>query len=122
MKNKTREIINYLEQKYKLEFETDWDQECYYKYVAINNLYIKDIMYELPEDLEDGFSEIGYYFNIFIETRYIDFYDDNGEHKLYFCYDDLEFDECINKIEDYLLKINYFKSINRDLKLEQLIG
>ena len=109
MKNKTREIINYLEQKYKLEFETDWDQECYYRY-------------ELPEDLEDGFSEIGYYFNIFIETRYIDFYDDNGEHKLYFCYDDLEFDECINKIEDYLLKINYFKSINRDLKLEQLIG
>ena len=107
MKNKTRDIINYLEQKYKLEFETDWDQECYYKC-------------ELLVEVDDK-EEIFYFFNLYVESRYIDFYDEDGGYKLYFCYDDLEYDDCINKIENYLLKINYFKSINRNLKLEQLL-
>jgi hypothetical protein len=92
-----------------------------------------DIMnYFMEKDIEptmESYDDLYYVFytdeveiKVYVEDYTIDIYfyegDDSG---LYFCYGELDIDESIKKLDDFLLKIPYFKNLNREKVLNAIL-
>jgi hypothetical protein len=101
LKSRTTDIMNYFFEKGLIDPDFDSYEDPYYIFYVEDQAEIKVYIADYEVDI---------------------YFMDGTDSQLFFNYGELEIKESIKKIEDFILKIPYFKNLHREKVLNELLN